>query len=109
MLIVDEASMIHLEMMAALLEALPPTARVIFLGDKDQLASVEAGAVLGDLCRDAEAGRYRPETLAYLEAVTGQRVPDALCRRRPAAGAADRHAAREPPLRRADRAARAEP
>lgn len=76
-LIVDEASMIHLEMMAALLEALPPTARVIFLGDKDQLASVEAGAVLGDLCRDAEAGRYRPETLAYLEAVTGQRVPDA--------------------------------
>jgi exodeoxyribonuclease V alpha subunit len=77
-LIVDEASMIHLEMMAALLEALPPTARVIFLGDKDQLASVEAGAVLGDLCRDAEAGRYRPETLAYLEAVTGQRVPDAF-------------------------------
>lgn len=77
-LIVDEASMIHLEMMAALLEALPPTARVIFLGDKDQLASVEAGAVLGDLCRDAEAGRYQPETLAYLEAVTGQRVPDAF-------------------------------
>lgn len=77
-LIVDEASMIHLEMMAALLEALPPTARVIFLGDKDQLASVEAGAVLGDLCRDAEAGRYRPETLAYLEAVTGQRVPNAF-------------------------------
>ena len=77
-LIVDEASMIHLEMMAALLEALPPMARVIFLGDKDQLASVEAGAVLGDLCRGAEAGRYRPETLAYLEAATGQRVPDAL-------------------------------
>ncbi len=77
-LIVDEASMIHLEMMAALLEALPPTARVIFLGDKDQLASVEAGAVLGDLCRDAEDGRYRPETLAFLEAVTGQRVPDAF-------------------------------
>ena len=77
-LIVDEASMIHLEMMAALLEALPPSARVIFLGDKDQLASVEAGAVLGDLCRGAEDGRYRPETLSYLEAVTGQRVPDAF-------------------------------
>ncbi|MGJ7493185.1 exodeoxyribonuclease V subunit alpha [Variovorax sp. ZT4R33] len=77
-LIVDEASMIHLEMMAALLEALPPTARVIFLGDKDQLASVEAGAVLGDLCRDAESGRYQPQTLAYLEAVTGQRVPEAF-------------------------------
>jgi exodeoxyribonuclease V alpha subunit len=75
-LIVDEASMIHLEMMAALLEALPPQARVIFLGDKDQLASVEAGAVLGDLCRDAEDGRYRPQTLAYIEAVTGQRMPE---------------------------------
>ncbi|MEJ5896361.1 exodeoxyribonuclease V subunit alpha [Aquabacterium sp. G14] len=71
-LIVDEASMIHLEMMAALLDALPPTARVIFLGDKDQLASVEAGAVLGDLCRDAERGCYEPETLRYAREVAGQ-------------------------------------
>lgn len=71
-LIVDEASMIHLEMMAALLDALPPTARVIFLGDKDQLASVEAGAVLGDLCRDAEQGGYDPETLRYARDVAGQ-------------------------------------
>ena len=75
LLIVDEASMIHLEMMAALLEALPAQARVVFLGDKDQLASVEAGAVLGDLCRDAEQGRYRPVTAAFVEAVTGQRIP----------------------------------
>ncbi len=50
-LIVDEASMVHLEMMDALLQALPPTARLVLLGDKDQLASVEAGAVLGDLCQ----------------------------------------------------------
>ena len=71
-LIVDEASMIHLEMMAALLDALPPTARVIFLGDKDQLASVEAGAVLGDLCRDAEHGSYNPETLRYAREVAQQ-------------------------------------
>ena len=76
-LIVDEASMIHLEMMAALLEALPPHARVIFLGDKDQLASVEAGAVLGDLCRDAEKGRYLPATAAFVRDVTGQRIPSA--------------------------------
>ena len=75
-LIVDEASMIHLEMMAALLEALPAQARVVFLGDKDQLASVEAGAVLGDLCRTAEEGRYSARTLAFIEAVTGQRVPE---------------------------------
>jgi len=76
-LIVDEASMIHLEMMAALLQALPPTARLILLGDKDQLASVEAGAVLGDLCRDAQQGHYAPDTVAYAERVTGQSLPAA--------------------------------
>ena len=73
--IVDEASMIHLEMMAALLEALPPQARVIFLGDKDQLASVEAGAVLGDLCRYAQKGYYRASTAAYVLAASGQTIP----------------------------------
>ena len=73
--IVDEASMVHLEMMAALLAALPPHARLILLGDKDQLASVEAGAVLGDLCRDAQAGRYDAETARYLQACTGQTLP----------------------------------
>jgi len=73
--IVDEASMVHLEMMAALLQALPPQARLVLLGDKDQLASVEAGAVLGDLCRDAEQGHYRPRTVAYALAVTGQALP----------------------------------
>ncbi|WP_082568882.1 exodeoxyribonuclease V subunit alpha [Rhizobacter sp. Root1221] len=76
-LLVDEASMVHLEMMASLLDALPPNARIVLLGDKDQLASVEAGAVLGDLCRGAEEGRYDTETRRYAEAVSGQRLPDA--------------------------------
>ncbi|QXH36421.1 exodeoxyribonuclease V subunit alpha [Pseudomonas muyukensis] len=71
-LVVDEASMIDLEMMANLLDALPASARLVLLGDKDQLASVEAGAVLGDLCRDAEDGCYWPQTLAWLEQVGGQ-------------------------------------
>ncbi len=75
-LIVDEASMIHLEMMAALLQALPAGARLVLLGDKDQLASVEAGAVLGDLCRDAQAGRYLPATQDYAWRVAGQRIPE---------------------------------
>ena len=78
LLIVDEASMIHLEMMASLLEAVPPSARVVFLGDKDQLASVEAGAVLGDLCRHAQAARYRKATRAYARAVTGNDIPSAF-------------------------------
>ncbi|WP_337230552.1 AAA family ATPase, partial [Proteus terrae] len=52
----DEASMVDLPMMARLIDALPLKCHVIFLGDKDQLASVEAGAVLGDICRFAEDG-----------------------------------------------------
>ncbi len=84
LLIVDEASMVHLEMMAALLEALPAAARVVFLGDKDQLASVEAGAVLGDLCRHAEAGRYQPATAAFVASVTGQTLPPQFVRGGPA-------------------------
>ena len=47
--IVDETSMVPLTMMARLLDALRPDARLILLGDPDQLASVEAGAVLADL------------------------------------------------------------
>ncbi|MFH7457025.1 AAA family ATPase, partial [Pseudomonas syringae group genomosp. 7] len=48
-LVVDEASMFDLEMMANLLDALPPHARMVLMGDKDELASVEAGAGRGDL------------------------------------------------------------
>jgi exodeoxyribonuclease V alpha subunit len=76
-LIVDEASMVHLEMMASLLDALPPHAMLVLLGDKDQLASVEAGAVLGDLCHEAEAGGYTAATLAYVAAATGIDIPAA--------------------------------
>ena len=55
-LVVDEASMVDLPMMARLLDALPAHAKLILLGDRDQLASVEAGAVLGDICGFAEQG-----------------------------------------------------
>ncbi|MEO7854752.1 MAG: exodeoxyribonuclease V subunit alpha [Rubrivivax sp.] len=75
LLIVDEASMIHLEMMDALLAALPDDARIVLLGDKDQLASVEAGAVLGELCHGAGQGRYSAPTAAYLQDVCGERLP----------------------------------
>ena len=47
--VIDETSMVSLTMMARLLEALRPDARLILVGDPDQLASVEAGAVLADL------------------------------------------------------------
>lgn len=77
-LVVDEASMIDLEMMAAVLDALPPRARLVLLGDKDQLASVEAGAVLGELCRRAAEGHYDTATAAWLAEVTGDELPAAL-------------------------------
>jgi exodeoxyribonuclease V alpha subunit len=69
-LVVDEASMVDLPMMARLIAALPEQARVIFLGDRDQLASVEAGAVLGDICRFAEQG-YSAARAAELTRLTG--------------------------------------
>ncbi|NAW33563.1 exodeoxyribonuclease V subunit alpha [Halomonas alimentaria] len=74
-LVVDEASMVDVEMMAALLDALPPRARLVLLGDKDQLASVEAGSVLGDLCARAEGGHYTPETADWLAEAIGQALP----------------------------------
>jgi exodeoxyribonuclease V alpha subunit len=52
--VVDEASMISLSMMARLIEALTPTTRLLLVGDPDQLASVEAGSVLADLVRGLE-------------------------------------------------------
>ena len=48
--VVDEASMVDLPLMSKLVQAIPKSARLILLGDKDQLASVEAGAILGDIC-----------------------------------------------------------
>ncbi len=49
LVVVDEASMVDLALMSKLADALKPGARLILLGDKDQLASVESGAVLADL------------------------------------------------------------
>ncbi len=50
-IIVDEASMIDISLMAKLLQALSPTAQLVLLGDSQQLASVESGAVLANLCQ----------------------------------------------------------
>lgn len=77
-LVIDEASMVDLEMMASVLAALPNTARLILLGDKDQLASVEAGAVLGELCHRAREGHFTPSTSAWLRDVGDAAVPSAL-------------------------------
>ncbi|MFC3034628.1 exodeoxyribonuclease V subunit alpha [Pseudoalteromonas fenneropenaei] len=67
-LIVDEASMVDLALMAKLVNALPENARLILLGDKDQLASVDTGNVLSDLCETLRLG----EVPSYSEALREQ-------------------------------------
>jgi exodeoxyribonuclease V alpha subunit len=76
LVVVDEASMIDLELMARLMKCVPQHARLILLGDKDQLASVEAGAVWSQLCEGAfqsddqtQAQTNRPYTLQEQTAV----------------------------------------
>ncbi|MCQ4315707.1 exodeoxyribonuclease V subunit alpha [Stutzerimonas zhaodongensis] len=71
-LVVDEASMVDLALMAKLVAALPPKARLILLGDKDQLAAVEAGAVFAELC---EGRGFDTQAAADLQRITGQHVP----------------------------------
>lgn len=59
LVVVDEASMLSLSLFDRLLDALAPAARLVLVGDPDQLAAVEAGAVLGDLVGAAESGAPR--------------------------------------------------
>ncbi|MPV38158.1 AAA family ATPase, partial [Georgenia subflava] len=61
--VVDETSMVSLPLMARLLEALRPDSRLVLVGDPDQLASVEAGAVLGDLVGRPPVSTAVPRTL----------------------------------------------
>ncbi|MFZ3152545.1 exodeoxyribonuclease V subunit alpha [Pseudomonas sp.] len=71
-LVVDEASMVDLALMAKLLDALPASARLILLGDKDQLCAVEAGAVFAELC---EGRGFDTQAASELQRITGQQVP----------------------------------
>ncbi|GHT87122.1 RecBCD enzyme subunit RecD [Betaproteobacteria bacterium] len=68
LLVVDEASMLDLALAARLVEALPPTARLVLLGDKDQLAAVEAGSVFADL---SAGWRFSAAEAARIGGVTG--------------------------------------
>lgn len=69
--VVDEASMVALPLMAKLVQALPRTSRLLLLGDREQLASVEPGAVLGDISATGSSPRYSPAFRNYLADVTG--------------------------------------
>ncbi|MBK5101081.1 MAG: exodeoxyribonuclease V subunit alpha, partial [Desulfobacteraceae bacterium] len=72
--VIDEASMVDLALMSKLVQAIPPSARLILLGDKDQLASVEAGAVLGDICDTGRVHGLSKEISKRFQEVTGDRI-----------------------------------
>ena len=74
MVIVDEASMVDLALMSKLVLAVPQDARLILLGDKDQLASVEAGAVLGDICDTGRAHGFSKDFSKRSQEITGEPV-----------------------------------
>jgi exodeoxyribonuclease V alpha subunit len=74
--VVDEASMVDLPLMCKLVEAVVPEAKLLLLGDRDQLASVETGDVLAALCDAAGDGRaFAPQFAAAAQDWIGTAVP----------------------------------
>lgn len=79
LVIVDEASMVDLPMMAKLVDALAPSTRLILLGDRYQLASVEAGSVLAELCQAAGLNRMSGAQASIAKDLLQQTPEEALC------------------------------
>jgi exodeoxyribonuclease V alpha subunit len=73
--VVDEGSMIDLALLSQLVQAIPASARLILLGDKDQLASIEAGAVFGDICPAGHRRAYSSAFAASCRHITGESIP----------------------------------
>ncbi|WP_433678476.1 exodeoxyribonuclease V subunit alpha [Nocardia sp. CA-119907] len=81
-IVVDETSMVSLTMMSSLLAALRPDTRLVLVGDPDQLASVDAGAVLADLVAGPVVGVANPvlEQVLGAESIAAEDNPEALTR-----------------------------
>lgn len=73
--VVDEASMVSLPLMSRLVSAMKKGARLILLGDRDQLSSVEAGFVLGDICDSGGRYEYSKEFSMLVEGLCGFSLP----------------------------------
>jgi exodeoxyribonuclease V alpha subunit len=74
LVVIDEASMVDLALMSKLVRAIPSDARLILLGDRDQLASVEAGAVLGDICNTGRINSFSKTFSKSLYEITGDHI-----------------------------------
>ena len=75
LVVIDEASMVDIALMAKLVDALPRNARLILLGDRDQLASVQAGAVLADICPSEKISVFSNEFRARYGEIAREKIP----------------------------------
>jgi len=76
--VIDEASMVDLALMSKLVQAIAPDARLVLVGDKDQLASVEAGSVLGDICDRQVIHGFSKSFLPKIEKFAGTIQEDSI-------------------------------
>jgi len=76
--VIDEASMVDLALMSKLMQAVAPDARLLLVGDKDQLASVEAGSILGDICDRQVIHGFSKDFLKKIEELTGTKLRDSV-------------------------------
>ncbi len=72
--VVDEASMADIALMSKLVQAVPSDSKIILVGDKDQLASVEAGSVLGDICDRDNVHGFSKDYLKRVMELTGEKI-----------------------------------
>ncbi|MFC1826308.1 exodeoxyribonuclease V subunit alpha [Thermodesulfobacteriota bacterium] len=77
LIIIDEASMVDLPLMAKLMQAVPFSARLILLGDRHQLASVQPGSVLGDICRSEAMNCFSSQFCKQALEISGESLPSA--------------------------------
>lgn len=74
LVVIDEASMVDLPLLAKLFQAMPSDTQIILLGDKDQLASVDAGVVLGDICAGNAADMYSQNFVSQIADLSGEKL-----------------------------------
>jgi len=77
LIVIDEASMVDLPLMAKLMQAVPDSARLILLGDRHQLASVQPGSVLGDICNTEIMYSFSTAFSQKISDITGDSLPAA--------------------------------
>jgi exodeoxyribonuclease V alpha subunit len=76
--VVDEASMVDLPLMSKLIQAVPVDARLILIGDSDQLASVDPGSVIGDICGSSHVRGFTANFMNKVEELTDEKLMDSI-------------------------------